>query len=183
MNTQRSWVIAIAVVVIAGVAWFATRRAAVTNDVALLDRLAKADKRTNVEQPDQFTLTQVTIDGAAKRTILARPHSRLIWPVVVPPDAWFEVSFALKPEAWDAPGDGAQFRVGVSEGRNYEELLRQYVDPRRGDRRWFVARLDLSSYEGREVNLILNTDPGPPGTVSSENDLAVWADPRIYSRR
>ena len=182
MSTQR-WLIAVAIVVIALAAWFATRRAAVTNDVALLDRLAEAEKRTNVEQSDQFTLGQVTIDGTARHTILARPHSRLIWPLVVPPDAWFEVSFALKPEVWEGPGDGAQFRVGVSDGRNYDELLRQHVDPRRGDRRWFVARLDLSAYEGRDVKLILNTDPGPPGSADTDNDLAVWADPRIYSRR
>ena len=56
---------------------------------------------------------------------------------------------------------GAQFRIGVAEGRTYEEILKQYVNPKRGDRRWFSARLDLAAYEGRQVKLIFNTDPGP----------------------
>ena len=89
----------------------------------------------------------------------------------------------MKPESWDQPGDGAQFRVGVSEGRDYEELLRQYVNPKRGDRRWFSTRLDLSAYEGRQVKLIFNTDPGPTGKATTQNDLAVWGEPRVYSKR
>jgi hypothetical protein len=62
-------------------------------------------------------------------------------------------------------------------------LLRQYVNPKRGDRRWFSVRLDLSAYEGREVKLIFNTDPGPPEGRDAANDLAVWAEPRVYSKR
>jgi len=155
----------------------------VDNEVDLLNQLETAEKRTNVESGPQFAVETVTIDNVAKRTLLARPHSRLIYSVTVPRDAWFEVAFAMKPETWDQPGDGAQFRVGVSDGRVYEELLRQYVNPKRGDRRWFSARLDLSAYEGRQVKLILNTDPGPPEGRDRENDLAVWAEPRIYSKR
>ena len=89
----------------------------------------------------------------------------------------------MRPESWDQPGDGAQFRIGVSEGRTYEELLRQYVNPKRGDRQWFTARLDLSAYEGRTVKVILNTDPGPPGDSDTSNDEAVWGAPRVFSQR
>lgn len=155
-----------------------------SNNIDLIDRFPTAEKRSNAEPKEAaFELGTVTIDGQEKRTILARPFARLIYDIEVPPDAWFEVSFALKPEVWDLPGDGAQFRVGVSDGDRYEELLRQYVNPKRGDRRWFSARLDLSAYEGRTVKLIMNTDPGPPGTGNATNDLAVWGDPRVYSRR
>ncbi len=155
----------------------------VDNEVDLLDQLDAAEKRTNVETGPQFVTESVTIDNVAKRAVIARTHSRIIYSVTVPRDAWFEVAFAMKPESWDQPGDGAQFRVGVSDGRVYEELLRQYINPKRGDRRWFSARLDLSAYEGRQVKLILNTDPGPPKGFDRENDLAVWAEPRIYSKR
>jgi len=155
----------------------------VENEVSLVSTLGEADKRSNVSDP-QFVVESVTIDGTARPSILARPHSRLTYKVTVPPDAWLETAFALKPEAWDQPGDGAQFRIGVSDGRVYDELLRQYVNPKRGDRRWFTARLDLSAYEGRQVSVIFNTDPGPPGASSdSNNDLAVWGEPRIYSKR
>ena len=69
------------------------------------------------------------------------------------------------------------------EGRNYEEILKQYVNPKRGDRRWFSARLDLSAYEGQQVKLILNTDPGPESNGTLDNDLAVWGEPHLYSKR
>ena len=156
----------------------------VQNESNLVSLLGEAEKRTNVESQPQFVVEPVTIDGTTRQSILARPHSRLIYKMTVPPDAWFDTAFAMKPETWDQPGDGAQFRVGVSDGRIYDELLRQYVNPKRGDRRWFTARLDLSAYEGRQVTVILNTDPGPPGAAGdSNNDLAVWGEPRIYSKR
>jgi hypothetical protein len=155
----------------------------IDNEVDLLGRLDQADKRTTVQSGPQFVREPVTIDGATRQVVLARPPSRIIYDITVPRDAWFEVAFAMKPETWDQPGDGAQFRVGVSDGRLYEELLRQYVNPKHGDRRWFSARLDLSAYEGRQIKLILNTDPGPPEGRDVANDLAVWAEPRIYSKR
>ena len=155
----------------------------VENEVSLIGTLGEAEKRSNVGDP-QWAVEPVTIDGTTRQTILARPHSRLTYKLTVPPDAWLETAFAMKPETWDQPGDGAQFRVGISDGRVYDELLRQHVNPKRGDRRWFTARLDLSAYEGRQVSVIFNTDPGPPGASSdSTNDLAVWGEPRIYSKR
>jgi hypothetical protein len=183
MTTSRWTALGVVVACVALGIWFWTGRSRVDNEINLLTELAHAEKRTNVEGTPQFVVESVTIDGVTKQTILARPHSRLIYPVKIPQDAWFEVSFAMKPETWDLPGDGAQFRVGISDGRMYEELLRQYVNPKSGDRRWFSVRLDLSAYEGRQVKLILNTDPGPPEGRDNANDLAVWAGPRIYSKR
>jgi hypothetical protein len=89
----------------------------------------------------------------------------------------------MKPEVWSQPTDGAQFRIGIAEGRTYDELLRQVIRPSRGDRRWFPVRLDLSAYEGHTVSVILNTDPGPPGDRNTEFDEAVWGEPRISTRR
>jgi hypothetical protein len=155
----------------------------VENETSFVTTLGEAEKRSNVGDP-QFVVEPVTIDGTTRQSILARPHSRLTYKITVPPDAWLETAFALKAETWDQPGDGAQFRIGVSDGRIYDELLRQYVNPKRGDRRWFTARLDLSAYEGRQVSVIFNTDPGPPGAATdANNDLAVWGEPRIYSKR
>jgi len=183
MTTSRWTALGVVVACLALGLWFWTSGSDVDNEINLLAQLANAEKRTNVEGAAQFVAESVTIDGVSKQTILARPHSRLIYTVKVPQDAWFEVSFAMKPETWDLPGDGAQFRIGISDGRMYEELLRQYVNPKGGDRRWFSVRLDLSAYEGRQIKLILNTDPGPPEGSDTANDLAVWAEPRIYSKR
>lgn len=182
MTTSRWTLLGLVVAVVAFGLWLFLGRSAVDNTVDLLARLPEADKRTNVEDGPQFVVESVTIDGVAKRTLLARTSSRIIYPLTIPRGTWFDVSFAMKPETWDQPGDGAQFRVGVSDGRVYEELLKQHVNPKRGDRRWFSARLDLSAYEGRQVTLILNTDPGSTGSLDRTNDLAVWAEPRLYTQ-
>lgn len=155
-----------------------------TNVINLIEQFPEAEHRSNSTPSESaFELGSVTIDGEQKQTILAKPFARLTYDILVPPDAYFDVAFAMKPETWDQPGNGAQFRIGVSEGHTYEELLNQYVNPKRGDRRWFSARLDLSAYEGREIKLILNTDPGPPDTGDAVNDFAVWGEPRVYTRR
>ena len=185
--SRSRWIVALSVaalVVIAAFVWYARREAPPAQVIDLIALLPSAEKRSNQEAgPDAIVVEQVTIEGATKPSIVARPFTRLIYTVTVPPDAWLETSFGLKPEVWDQPGDGAQFRVGISDGPTYDELLRQYVNPKRGDRRWFTARLDLSAYEGRPIKVILNTDPGPPGKGDRTNDEAVWAAPRIYSQR
>ena len=183
MTTSRWTALGVVVAALALALWFWTDRSQVDNEIDLLAQLASAEKRTNVEGTPQFVVEPVTIDGVTKQSILARPHSRLIYSVKVPLDAWFDVSFAMKPETWDLPGDGVQFRIGVSDGRMYEELQRVHVNPKAGNRRWVSVHLDLSAYEGRQVKLVLNTDPGPPEGSDNANDLAVWAEPHVYSKR
>jgi len=185
MKRPQLWAaVAGIVLVAAAVVWFVRGDVAGGESIALLDRIDDAEKRTNVQSPEQFSVSEVTIGDETRRALLALPHSRLIWPVTVLADGWLEVAFAIAPDAWEGAeeADGVQFRVGVSDGRIYDELLRQLVDPTR-DRRWFTVRLDLSAYEGRTVNVVFNTDPGPPGSTNTRNDRALWGEPRIYSSR
>jgi hypothetical protein len=170
-----------ALLLIAAGWWLMKRKEAPGNEVDLVALFPQAEQRSNVE--GAFGVGTTTIDGQTHRTLLARTSSRITYTVTIPPDPWLDVAFGMQPESWDKPGDGAQFRIGVSDGRRYEELLKQYVNPKRGDRRWFTARLDLSAYEGRQVKLIFNTDPGPDGSHDGTNDLAIWGEPRLYSKR
>lgn len=184
MQKNSRWLAIVAVVVLAlGALWYLRRESAPANRIDLVQKFAEAEKRSTWPLEVGFSIQNVTIDKVTKRCIYAAPHSRITYTVVVPPDAWLETAFALRPDSWDLPGDGAQFRVGISEGRTYEELLRQYINPKKGDRRWFTARLDLSAYEGRQVKVIFNTDPGPPGRGDTENDWTVWGEPQIYTRQ
>jgi hypothetical protein len=183
MSRSSLLLILAALVIVAAGAWYFTRSAPHAGVIDLVAQFAdpRTEKRSNHQ--NAFGTETVTIDGQAKPSILARPAARIIYTVAVPADAWLETSFALKPDSWTKPTDGAQFRIGVSEGRTYDELLRQLVVPSRGDTRWFTARLDLSAYEGRTVKVIFNTDPGPPGARDVEFDEAVWGAPRIYAKR
>jgi hypothetical protein len=184
MSRTRLLLVLAVLVLVAGVAFYFSKRGPAeqsTDLVALFADPSKAERRANHE--NAFAVETVTIDGQAKPSIVARPAARIIYTLQIPADAWLETSFALKPEVWQKPTDGAQFRVGVSEGRTYDELLRQVVVPSRGDTRWFTARFDLSQFAGRTVKVIFNTDPGAPGSRSVDFDEAVWGAPRIYVKR
>lgn len=133
----------------------------------------------------QFAVTDVTLDGQTHKAIFAKPHSRIKWKIEVPRRGQLEVYFGVREDAWTADGNGVQFRIGVSDGRTYEEYLREVVNPkeRDRDRRWLSASIDLSAYEGQLVEIILNTDPGPPkDDADKRNDFAMWGEPRILGR-
>ena len=103
----------------------------------------------------------------------------------VPEDGWLQVSLGLKPEAWDQPGDGVYFFVGVAQGKEFETVFTQTVNPYRNpsERRWVDVSADLSAYAGEDVELLFNTrSSGPNAPNDTRNDLPVWGDPRIISR-
>src|SRR6478672_4728250 len=87
--------------------WYYSHTVIKDRAVDLIAELPHADRRSNPE-----------------------PVARITYVLRVPPDAWLDVDFAMRPDSWPLPGDGAQFRVGVSEGRTYDEVLRQYVNPK-----------------------------------------------------
>jgi len=146
-----------------------------------------AEKRTTVPVAEAgFALENVTIAGVRRLSILAKPNSRIIWTVTVPADAMLETAFGMREDSWDKPGsDGAQFRIGVSDGPSYEQLVAQYVNPSAdpSDRRWQTVSLDLSRYAGARVQVIFNTDPGLPPGSNTAFDFAVWGEPRIVGGR
>lgn len=150
--------------------------------IDLIETFPDAEKRTNNPSLEAaFALKEITIQGDTKRCIYAHPYARIIWSVMVPEGATLETSFGVEPETWGKPGaDGVQFRIGVSDGETYTELVKEYVDTRlESQRRWFTSRLDLSWYAGRTVKIIFNTDPGPDGGWNTTYDWAVWGEPRI----
>lgn len=148
--------------------------------IRLLDRFPEAEKRTTYGSLQQaFDLQEVTIDGVQRPSLLALPFSRVTWTVDVPPQAVLRTAVAFRPDAWRQEGDGAMFRIGVSDGARYEEVYRRYVAPyaSAGDRRWYNVEADLSSFAGSRVSLIFNTEPGELGNAVA--DATVWGAPRV----
>jgi hypothetical protein len=188
LRNRKALIIAGVVLVAVVALWLWMRRASGRefNVIDLVDLFPEAEKRTDVGSLEAaFQLKDVTVSGETKHCICAHPSSRITWRLKIPSNGVLKTSIALQPEVWDKDTDGVQFRVGVSDGRSYEELMRQYVNPkgRASDRRWFTVALDLSQYEGREVSVIFNTDPGPPGDANTAFDWSVWGAPRVYSSR
>jgi hypothetical protein len=139
-----------------------------------------------------FDVADTTIGGESHRTIAPPAISRVTWQLHIPARAVLKTAIALKPEAWTEPGNGVLFRIGVAEGRTYEDLFIRLVDPFHvvEDRRWIPVTVDLSPYGGFKWSLfyhpsrltwrvIFNTNSGPPGTDDRTGDLPVWAEPII----
>jgi hypothetical protein len=150
--------------------------------IALVDRFPEARKRSALPEPEAFSVYDVTIGGTTRRAIYARPPARMTWTIEIPDGARFRAHLGLREEGWDRPGDGVVFRVGISDGQTYTELLARQVNPNGvpGDRGWVPVDLDLSAHAGRTVDLILNTDHSLPGEpTSTAGDLAVWGEPGL----
>ncbi|HEY8551500.1 MAG TPA: hypothetical protein VIL35_16195 [Vicinamibacterales bacterium] len=182
---KRSVVVVVAVVVVALAAYMLLfrDRPAVAVAVDLVERLPSAEQRTNVQQGIAISAGEHTIRGETKRGIYMHPASRIIFnQVLIPENARLRVWLAIQEEAWDKESDGVLFRFGVDDGREYEELLNQHLDPAHNanDRRWVPVDIDLSTYAGQQVKLIFNTNTSLPGRGDNPSyDFAVWGEPAI----
>lgn len=174
--------LAIAVLAITGAAaWWWLSGGPSTTLIDLIERFPEAEKRTTMASLHEgFGIEDVRIGSDARRAIFAHPPSRIIWRLTVPDGSVLETACAIRPDAWKLDGDGATFRVGVSDGRSYREFVRQWIDPyhREADRRWFPVTVDLGEWAGREIEIIFNTEPN----FNAVHDAAVWGAPGIRRR-
>lgn len=184
---KRSYLIAAAVLVALVLVWWVWRRGGDANvAIDLIAQFPAAEKRSNGALDQVFNVQDVAIKGETRHAIYMHPTSRLIYKLTVPEDGKLRAWIAVKEETWDKQTDGVLFRIGVGDGREYEELLNQHVDPSNnpGDRRWVPVQVDLAAYAGQEVQLIFNTNTSPQG--KGDNPIYDWAvigDPAIIVER
>ena len=182
MKGNRAVLTAVVVLVLIIAGWWLFKRKPGGEPIDLIATFATAEKRPPT---GTFEVLDVDLNGDKKRAIFTVPTSRIIWRLKVPDDAWLRLSLGTKPESWEKEGDGVLFRIGVSDGRVFEDLITQHVDPfnNKGDRRWIPLNVDLSAYAGENVEVILNTDHSPKGRPADpRNDTALWGAPEIVIR-
>ena len=184
MKGNRAVLTAIVIVVVLIVGWWLFGRGGAGGRIDLADRFAEAAKRPNAEL---FSIADASLGGVSKKAIAINPTagSRITWKVRVPDDGWLWVSVGMKQETWDKEGDGIKFLVGVSDGRAFEPLFEQHLNPfaNQGDRKWLPVRVDLATYAGEEVDIIFNTYASLPRQPEDQrNDLALWGNPEIVVR-
>jgi hypothetical protein len=182
MKGNRAAIAGVVVLILVIAGWWLFKRNTSGEPVDLLATFPSAEKRPS---PDSFEVIEADLNGDKKRAIFTVPTSRIIWRMRIPDDAWLKVALAMKVESWDKEGDGVLFRVGVSDGRVFEDLFTQHVDPftNKGDRRWIPVTVDLSAYSGEEVEVIFNANNNVPGKQpDSRNDTALWGEPEIFIR-
>ena len=182
MQVNRAIVAAVLVVVLIVAGWWLFGSRGSGDTIDLLAAFDAAEKRPSA---DRFQVIDATLGDESRRAIFTEAPGRIIWRIRVPDDAWLRVALAVKEEAWEQEGDGVLFLVGISDGRQYEPLLTQQVNPfgNKGDRRWIPVMLDLSSFTGEEVELIFNAYNSPEGKGSDpRGDLALWGTPEVVVR-
>jgi hypothetical protein len=183
---KRTWLIVLAVVVVGVAAYLWMQRGGPDDgSVDLVEAFRAAEKRTPLDPSAAFSIDPQTIKGETKPAIYAHPPSRIIFhDIKVPPHARLELFLGIKDEAWPKGTDGVYFRVGVSHGDTYTDLVKRNVDPYRveADRGWIPISIDLSAYAGQTVNVIFNTHESLPGVVPNAlYDFAVFGAPRLVA--
>ena len=171
----------VAILLLAGV-WLYVSRTSNVSAVRLLSILDSAEKQPAA---GAFEVIEADLNGERKPALSTPPASRLKFKVMIPDDAWLRVAVGTKPESWTQEGNGVLFFVGISDGRTFDDLFSQHVNPfsNPGDRRWIQVWVDLSPYAGEEVELILNTRGGPDKEPDDmRNDQPLWGDPEIVVR-
>lgn len=180
-GNRAALAIVLALVLAAGGWWLFGRRSGAPV-VSLIPIFESAEKRP---QGGTFQVVEAALNGETKPAIYTVPTSRITYKVRIPDDAWLRVSVGTKPESWTQEGDGVLFRVGVSDGRSYDPLFTQHVNPfaNEGDRKWIQVWVDLSAYAGEQVDLIFNTNTSAEGKGDDpRNDHALWGAPEIVVR-
>jgi hypothetical protein len=182
MKGNRAALTAVVVLVLIIAGWWLFKRKAGGEPIDLIAAFPTAEKRP---PEGTFEVLEVDLNGDKKRAIFTVPTSRIIWRLRIPHDAWLKLYLATKPESWEKEGNGVLFRIGVSDGRAFEDLITQHVNPfnNKGDRRWIPLNVDLSAYAGETVEVILNTNTSPKGIEDDpRNDTALWGAPEIVIR-
>lgn len=179
MKSSRAVLTAVVIALVAVAGWWMFRRGG-GESVDLLAHYDEAKKN-----PESFSVVDATLAGDTKKAIAAPPNGRITFHVRVPEDGWLKVSLGLKPEAWEKEGNGVYFFAGVSDGRAFEQLFTQTLNPfaNPSERRWIPVTVDLSAYAGEEMDIILNTRASGPNVAADDrNDLPLWGAPAVVRR-
>jgi hypothetical protein len=182
MKGNRTALAVVVAIVLLAAGWWLFRRGNSAPPMELVPAFASAEKRP---AGGTFEVIEADLNGEKKPAIYTVPTSRIIYKVRIPDDAWLRVSVGTRPDSWTKEGDGVLFRVGVSDGRVYDPLFTQHVNPfaNQGDRKWIQVWVDLSAYAGDQVDLIFNTNTSPEGKGDDpRNDHALWGAPEIVVR-
>ena len=179
MKNNRAVLTAVVILVVAAAGWFVFRRGSAER-IDLLAQFAQAKKNG-----EPFSMAEVTLAGETKRAIVAPSNGRIFLHVRVPDDGWLRVSLGMKQESWDKEGNGVYFFAGVSDGRAFEQLFEQTVNPfaNAAERRWIPVMVDLSAYAGEEMDIVLNTrSSGKNVPPDDRNDMPLWGEPEVVRR-
>jgi hypothetical protein len=160
-------------------------------DIDLLRELPHAEQHAVASGPDAGVRADEMVVGAAgirQPVLITQTPARVIWPLRLPRHAALRSSLALVPDTRGVIGPGVTVRIGISDGRLYEQLTKFAVtSPASGVVTWRPLEVDLSGYAGWQWSLFyrpseilwrlaFSVDATPGGTLA-------WAAPVIDGRK
>lgn len=92
--------------------------------------------------------------------------------------AKLKFSITLDPQVYSPDkGDGVVFEIYVNGIDSKNLLFSKYIDPKHNinERKWNEFEVDLSDFEGQNINLVFSTLPGPAN--NTDYDWAWWGFP------
>jgi hypothetical protein len=140
-----------------------------------------------------FEIVPAALDGRVRRAIRTPAVGRISWKVKLPARAVLQTYIRADPEC-PASGKGVLFRIGISDGRTYDELLNRWVGSA-GDRSgqdWQPILIDLSPYSGFKWSLfyhpsriwwwiVFNTAASPASAQPACAPRPLWGAPAIVA--
>lgn len=184
MNRTLGIVLGVVLVLAVAAGVWMMRRPSGTS-VDLVEAFRGAEKTSTLTATAAFSMDPQTIKGVTRPSIYMHPTSRVTYrSVTVPPGGRLRAYLGIKEEAWDKGTDGVLFRMAVSTGGQYTELVTRHVDPfhNAADRDWLEVSADLKPWAGTTVDLIFNTNSSVPGVVVNDlYDFAIIGAPAIVT--
>ncbi len=146
-------------------------------EVDLLAGLSGAERR-GAGPGEAIRADVVGIDGDVRAALVMRAPARVTWTLRLPLHASLTTAVVLIPDTEPAAPEGVTVRIGLSDGRNYQEV--REIEPTGV---WQPLTLDLREYSEwkfsvfyqplrRTWQLVFNADATPGGTVA-------WARPVV----
>jgi hypothetical protein len=133
----------------------ACRRPHDAAQVRAVDLLFHFKDAVHRPDPAPFEIREHTAGGRARPSLVVPPVSRVIWRVPIPERARLVLHAAVPADTGPAT---AVFRVGISDGRQYETLAQRSVTSAETAAAWVEMAADLSMYAGRKFSIFYRPD-------------------------
>jgi len=153
-------------------------------EVDLLAGLSAAERRGPGLVDQSVRSDIVSVHGDARTSLVMRAPSRTSWLVTLPMHARLETALALMPDTATAAPQGVTVRVGLSDGRNYQEAATIAVTGT-----WQPITVDLRKYSEwkfslfyqplrKQWRLVFNADATPGGSAAWARPVLTRQDPK-----
>ena len=137
------------------------------------------------EDEELIRRDEMMIDYESRRILFEHPKNIVTYTVTIPENPELRFGIGIDPSVWSTDmGDGVGFNVYISQKDKpwvWQRVFYKYLDPKNNpdDRHWQDFSVALDTYNGQEVEIIFETDPGPYG--NSDYDWAGWSEPVIIT--